>query len=156
MKKILLIGGIILAGLLAAEEMTLEENQTDEVVHAQLYVHYNGSLQDVTAGSGIAARRSENVVQVRGGTTWNQVLERTGVGFSRTNSTGHCLNLNSTYCGNGSFLLNGDYPEINEKVRQGDRLALVIGENAGEIADGYMKQLMPRRFKDVAESGRRA
>ncbi len=132
--------------------------------HALFHISVNGSELDFSGERfQMNARhvhlengRSDIVHKHSEGVTWKDFFETVNISI-KDNSSRVCVDIyNSTRCGNGTAVLNGEEnPDLETEIKQGDNFAVVMGEEVDTLIDNYMKKQLPKAYKPRETRGRR-
>lgn len=145
----------LIAGLTVNTNI-IENNFSDEEhQHALLFIEVNGTQIDLTkekyqlqSGEVHLENNRTNIVHKhRDGVTWENFFKTIDIGVNQSREQS-CLKLDQKrQCGNMTVLLNGEEYDREREIQQGDKLAIVIGENNERRAKAFMGFELPQQFR---------
>lgn len=136
----------LLKGFISVQEETHE--------HAMFFINANGTelnlkaerFQNQDKKVHLENNRSNIVHKHEEGVTWGQFLDTVEIQVNKTQSQ-NCLEMpKNRFCGNITVMLNGEEYSSNKEIEQGDKLAIVIGNQTKSTAEAYMELGLPRKF----------
>jgi hypothetical protein len=163
-RYIIIVVAVLLVGVWTADTFRLEQNSIETQRHSMIFVEINGTSQDVSSRysldsglvrfesnhSGVVRTRSKHV-------TWSSLLNDMELDYNRINETHVCIRTEETLCGKGRISLNGEKLERDTLIRQGDILVITVQDESPEqTVDDYLKNQLPRRYKEYDRVGERA
>jgi len=145
-----------LAAGLTINTNIIENNfSNEEHEHALLFIEVNGTQVDLTKDKyqlqssevHLENNRSNIVHKHRDGVQWKEFFQTINIDINHTEEES-CLKLDQKrQCGNMTVLLNGQEYNREKEIDQGDKLAIVIGENNKRRAEAFMEFKIPQQFR---------
>lgn len=123
--------------------------------HALLFINVNGTELDLTADrfqlqdkdvhlennrSNIVHKHAEDI-------TWGDFLDTVNITVEQKEDQS-CISMpKDNYCGNMTVMLNGEEFDSEKEIQQGDKLAIILGNNTQQKANRYMEFSLPKPYR---------
>jgi hypothetical protein len=146
----------LVSGVMVNTDIVQNKLTQDKVhKHALFFVNANGTDLDLTADRfqlqskdvHLENNRSNIVHKHAKDVTWGDFLDTVNMTIERQQNQS-CLKMpQNQYCGNMTVMLNGEEFDRDKEIEQGDKLAIVTGNNTQQKAENYMEFTLPRAYQ---------